>query len=122
EMVSRDLYAAYGPTETTVFASLHKVDPARSYERVPIGKALRNKDMYVLDEDLGKLEPGVVGEVYIGGNGLARCYHNRGGLTAERFLPDPYSETPGARLYRTGDLGRLLPDGEIEFIGRTDRQ
>ncbi|WP_162641254.1 non-ribosomal peptide synthetase [Streptosporangium sp. 'caverna'] len=122
EVVSRDLYAAYGPTETTVFASLHRVDPARSYERVPIGRVLRNKKMYVLDDDLGKLPPGVVGEIYLGGSGLARCYHHRGGATAERFLPDPYSETPGARLYRTGDLGRLLQDGEVEFIGRTDRQ
>lgn len=122
ELVSRDLYAAYGPTETTVFAALHKVDPARSYERVPIGRGLRNKELYVLDDDLGKLPPGVVGEIYLGGNGLARCYHRRGALTAQRFLPDPYSETPGGRLYRTGDLGRLLPDGEVEFIGRTDHQ
>jgi amino acid adenylation domain-containing protein len=122
EVVTRDLYAAYGPTETTVFASLHKVDPTRSYERVPIGRALRNKELRVLDDDLAELPPGVTGEIYIGGNGLAWCYHRRAGLTAERFLPDPFSAIPGARFYRTGDLGRLLPDGEIEFIGRTDRQ
>ncbi|HWO63368.1 MAG TPA: non-ribosomal peptide synthetase, partial [Umezawaea sp.] len=109
-------------TEATVFTSLHRVDPARSYERVPLGRALRNKVMHVLDDDLEELEPGVVGEIYLGGNGLARCYHHRAELTAERFLPDPHSEAPGARLYRTGDLGRLLPDGEVEFIGRADRQ
>jgi amino acid adenylation domain-containing protein len=122
KVVARTLYAAYGPTETTVFASLHKVDPARSYERVPLGQSLRNKVIHVLDDKLGKLPPGVVGEIYISGNGLARCYHRRGGLTAERFLPDPYSKTPDARLYRTGDLGKLLPDGEVEFVGRIDRQ
>lgn len=121
-VVSRDLYAAYGPTETTVFASLHKVDPARSYERVPIGRALRNKNLRVLGDDLAELPAGVTGEIYIGGHGLARCYHRRAGLTAERFRPDPFSATPSARMYRTGDLGRLLPDGEVEFVGRTDRQ
>ncbi|MFI5975403.1 amino acid adenylation domain-containing protein [Streptomyces sp. NPDC051452] len=121
-LVSRDLYAAYGPTETTVFATLHKVDTQRSYERVPIGRVLDNKNLYVLDAELGEVPPGEVGEIFLGGNGLARCYHNRAALTAERFLPDPYSRTPGGRLYRTGDLGRVLPDGEVEFIGRTDRQ
>ncbi|MFE3071908.1 non-ribosomal peptide synthetase [Streptomyces sp. NPDC059247] len=120
--VSRDLYAAYGPTETTVFATLHKVDPARSYERVPIGRVLDGKKLYVLDGDLREVPPGEVGEIFLGGNGLARCYHDRAALTAERFLPDPYSPEAGGRLYRTGDLGRVLPDGEVEFIGRTDRQ
>ncbi|MER8231136.1 non-ribosomal peptide synthetase [Streptomyces sp. NPDC094049] len=120
--VSRDLYAAYGPTETTVFATLHKVDTARSYERVPIGRVLDGKKLYVLDGDLREVPPGEVGEIFLGGNGLARCYHDRAALTAERFLPDPYSPAAGGRLYRTGDLGRVLPDGEVEFIGRTDRQ
>lgn len=122
KLVSRDLYAAYGPTETTVFATLHKVDPTRSYERVPIGRVLRNKNLYIVDERFNELPPGEVGEICLGGNGLARGYHNRAALTAERFPDDPHSRTPGRRLYRTGDLGRQLPDGEIEFIGRTDRQ
>jgi amino acid adenylation domain-containing protein len=121
-VVRRDLYAAYGPTETTVFASLHKVDPERAYQRVPLGRALRGKVLHVLDDDLRQLPPGTVGEIYLGGGGLARCYHRRGALTAARFLPDPYSAVPGARLYRSGDLGVRLPDGEVEFAGRTDRQ
>lgn len=122
ESVKRDLYAAYGPTETTVFATLHKVDPARSYERVPIGRVLDNKTLHILDDQLREVAPGEVGEICLGGNGLARCYHNRAALTADRFVPDAGSPVAGSRLYRTGDLGRLLPDGEVEFVGRTDRQ
>jgi amino acid adenylation domain-containing protein len=121
-VVAKELYAAYGPTETTVFATLHKVDPARSYERVPIGRALVNKNLHVLDAEQRELPPGEVGEIYLGGSGLARGYHNQPELTAQRFLSDPFSEAPDGRLYRTGDLGRRLPDGEVEFIGRTDRQ
>ncbi|GAA4760757.1 hypothetical protein GCM10023329_02420 [Streptomyces sanyensis] len=121
-LVKRGLYAAYGPTETTVFATLHRVDPARPYERVPIGRVLDNKTLSILDEELREVAPGEVGEICLGGNGLARCYHNRAALTADRFVPDPKPPVPGGRLYRTGDLGRLLPDGEVEFIGRTDRQ
>ena len=121
-MVSRDLYAAYGPTETTVFATLHRVDPTRTYQRVPIGRVLEKKKLSILDDDLREVPPGEVGEIFLGGSGLARCYHNRAALTAQAFVPDPEPGNPGGRLYRTGDLGRLLPDGEVEFIGRTDRQ
>jgi acyl-coenzyme A synthetase/AMP-(fatty) acid ligase len=77
--------------------------------------------MYVLDESLNLVPPGVVGEVYVGGVGVARGYANRPRLTAERFVPDPYGE-PGTRLYQTGDLGRVLPDGNVDFVGRRDGQ
>jgi amino acid adenylation domain-containing protein len=121
-VVSGAVYAAYGPTETTVFASLHTVDSGESYERVPLGEALSNKTMLVLDERLDELPIGEVGEIYLAGTGLARGYHNRPALTAERFLPDSLSGIPGARLYRTGDKGSRLASGEVEFFGRSDRQ
>ena len=120
------VYAAYGPTETTVYASLHFVPspdgngPAPS--RVPIGTALDGKAMYVLGPDLRPTPAGEVGEIYIGGLGVGRGYHRRARLTAERFLPDPFSAVPGRRMYRTGDLGCLLPDGTVDFHGRVDRQ
>jgi len=120
------VYAAYGPTETTVYASLHRV-PApdgngAELSRVPIGTALGGKTMYVLGPDLRPAPAGEVGEVYIGGLGVGRGYHRRAVLTAERFLPDPFSPVPGRRMYRTGDLGCLLPDGTVDFRGRVDRQ
>ncbi|MBP2329723.1 amino acid adenylation domain-containing protein [Kibdelosporangium banguiense] len=121
-VIGDTVYSCYGPTETTVFALAHKVDATGSYERMPLGSPLRNKIAYVLNEDLTEVPRGEVGEIYLGGTGLARGYHRRPALTAERFLPDPYSSAPGARLYRTGDLGRMLDDGEVEFIGRVDRQ
>jgi acyl-coenzyme A synthetase/AMP-(fatty) acid ligase/aryl carrier-like protein len=116
------VYACYGPTEATVFATLHEVDPNARYAHMPLGGALRDKIVRVLDAGLNQRPPGEVGEIYLGGSGLARCYHRRPALTAERFLPDPYAATPGARMYRTGDLGRLRHDGEVEFVGRADRQ
>jgi amino acid adenylation domain-containing protein len=116
------LYAAYGPTETTVYASFHLASPDEAPDRVPIGSPLAGKPMFVLDEHLEPVPDGQIGEIYIGGQGLARGYHRRPAITAERFVPDPFSERPGARLYRTGDLGRRLPDGELEFWGRVDRQ
>jgi amino acid adenylation domain-containing protein len=122
KVIGGTVYACYGPTEATVFATLHKVDPNGSYERMPLGGGLRNKIVRVLDGDLNQLPPGEVGEIFLAGSGLARCYHRRPALTAERFMSDPYSAVPGARMYRTGDLGRLLDNGEVEFIGRADRQ
>ncbi|WP_232241307.1 non-ribosomal peptide synthetase [Kutzneria sp. 744] len=122
KVIRNTVYACYGPTETTVFATLHAVDPDADYERMPLGGGLQNKIVRVLNAELDQLPVGEVGEIHLGGAGLARCYHRRPGLTAERFLPDPYSEVPGARMYRTGDLGRLLPNGEVEFVGRADRQ
>ncbi|MFI5587249.1 amino acid adenylation domain-containing protein [Amycolatopsis sp. NPDC051758] len=113
----------YGPTETVVGCSIYTVpddyDPARP---VPIGKPIANIRMYVLDSELRPMPTGVAGELYIGGVGVARGYLNRPDLTAEKFLPDPFSPRPGDRFYRTGDLARLLPDGNLEFLGRTDNQ
>ncbi|HEU0055532.1 MAG TPA: amino acid adenylation domain-containing protein, partial [Longimicrobium sp.] len=112
----------YGPTETTTFAITHEVrhveDGARS---IPLGRPIGNTRVYLLDPAGEPVPVGVAGELHIGGAGVARGYQGRAGLTAERFVPDPWGE-PGARLYRTGDLGRWLPDGTIEFLGRTDHQ
>jgi amino acid adenylation domain-containing protein len=121
-VTGQSAYAAYGPTETTVFASLHAIGAAAGYDRVPLGSGLAGKAMRILGPDLEELADGEVGEIYLGGEGLARGYHERPGLTADRFLPDPYASVPGARMYRTGDRGRRLPDGEVEFHGRVDRQ
>jgi len=112
----------YGPTETTVVATAGRV-PAGGRELHPsIGYPIRNTDVYVLDEHRQPVAPGAPGELYIGGAGLARGYLNCPDLTAERFVPHPFSVEPGARLYRSGDIVRLCPDGSLEFIGRADSQ
>ncbi|MBB1242184.1 amino acid adenylation domain-containing protein [Streptomyces durbertensis] len=112
----------YGPTETTTFATCHRVtDAAGPGAVVPIGAAMSGMRTEVLDRRLRPVPPGEVGELYIGGSGLARGYWNRPGLTAERFVADPLGE-PGARLFRTGDLVRVGPDGPLEFVGRGDDQ
>jgi amino acid adenylation domain-containing protein len=111
----------YGPTEATIDATWHESDHA--VERsLPIGRPIRNTRVYVLSARGEPVPVGVAGELYIGGAGLARGYLNRPELTAERFVEDPFNAVPGARMYRTGDLGRWLPDGTIEFLGRTDQQ
>jgi amino acid adenylation domain-containing protein len=113
----------YGPTETVVGCCIYEVTaegPAAG--PVPIGRPIANTQMYVLDARLCPVPPGVSGELYVGGTGVARGYVNRPALTAERFVPDPFSRETGARLYRTGDLGRHLPDGNLEFLGRYDSQ
>ncbi|NXY98117.1 amino acid adenylation domain-containing protein [Streptomyces sp. BR123] len=121
------LAAEYGPTEITVGNSAYflPADGAArgpvTTELVPIGRAIPNTTMYVLDEQLRPLPVGVPGEVWIGGTGLARGYAGRPDLTAERFLPDPYG-APGSRIYRTGDIARVLPDGNLDFVARTDHQ
>jgi len=115
----RRLINAYGPTEATICATLDAgVDPARP----TLGRPLPNVQVYVLDPRLEPAPWGVPGELYVGGAGVARGYLRRPDLTADRFVPDPFSEEPGARMYRTGDLGRLLPDGRLEFLGRRDDQ
>ncbi|WP_282504066.1 non-ribosomal peptide synthetase [Streptomyces rhizoryzae] len=115
------LAAEYGPTEITVGNSAYFIDGREDAELISIGRALPNTTMRVLDSRLRPVPLGSVGEVYIGGIGLARGYAHRAGLTAERFLPDPYGP-PGARLYRTGDLARVLPDGNLDFVSRADHQ
>ncbi len=113
------LYNAYGPTESTVVASFTRL---RVGEPIHIGKAVANTQLYVLGEARELLPAGTVGELYIGGDGLARGYLNRVQLTQDRFVPNPFSSNTGARLYRTGDYARYLPDGNMEFIGRVDEQ
>ncbi|MCC9308188.1 amino acid adenylation domain-containing protein [Kitasatospora sp. RB6PN24] len=112
----------YGPTETTTFATCHRMaDADRIGTRVPIGTAMAGMRTAVLDRRLRPVAPGEVGELHVGGSGLARGYWGRPGLTAERFVADPYGE-PGARLFRTGDLVRQTPCGDLEFVGRADDQ
>ncbi|XYI03830.1 non-ribosomal peptide synthase/polyketide synthase [Sorangium sp. So ce1128] len=119
----RRLVNGYGPTETTTFATWHLVtEVPEGATAVPIGTPIANTRAYVLDRHLEPVPIGVLGELYIGGPGVARGYLNRPELTAERFIPDPYSGEPGARLFRTGDLCRRLPDGTLDFTGRIDHQ
>jgi amino acid adenylation domain-containing protein len=111
----------YGPTETTVVATSALIPPTPPSGSHPtIGRPIDNTQVYICDESLNLLSPGEVGELYIGGAGVARGYVNSPELTARKFLPDPFSEKPGARLYRTGDRARLLPDGQLEYLGRVD--
>jgi amino acid adenylation domain-containing protein len=114
------LWNLYGPTETTVWATAYKVEPEGS--SVPIGRPIANTQIYLLDAHLQPVPIGVPGELHIGGIGLARGYLNRPEMTAEKFIPNPFSDEPGTRLYKTGDLARYLPDGNIEFLGRIDHQ
>ncbi|MEU5956289.1 amino acid adenylation domain-containing protein [Streptomyces sp. NPDC047525] len=115
------LAAEYGPTETSIGNSGSPVADTVTTELVPLGAPVPNTTMYVLNDRMRPVPVGVPGEVYIGGVGLARGYQRRPGLTAERFLPDPYGPA-GSRLYRTGDLARYLPDGTLDFLGRIDNQ
>ncbi|QXH58577.1 non-ribosomal peptide synthetase [Pseudomonas maumuensis] len=109
----------YGPTEATVVASAGEVRPGQVLH---IGAPVANARLYVLDAQGRQLPVGAVGELYIGGAGVARGYLNRPELTAERFLDDPFAQQPGARMYRTGDLVRWLPEGTLEYLGRSDDQ
>jgi amino acid adenylation domain-containing protein len=117
------LFNQYGPTETTVTATSGLVEPVGDGEALPtIGQPITGTTAYVLDTELQPVPVGVGGELYIGGAGVARGYLGRPDLTADRFVPDPFSARPGARLYRTGDLVRHLPGGTLEFLGRADAQ
>ncbi|HUZ00931.1 MAG TPA: AMP-binding protein, partial [Thermomicrobiaceae bacterium] len=117
-----ELWNGYGPTETTIRSSQWRCRRDWSDPTIPIGTPLANTTFYVLDRYRQPVPLGVPGELYIGGVGVARGYLNRPELTAERFLPDPFSPQPGARVYRTGDLVRYRPDGALEFLGRLDDQ
>jgi amino acid adenylation domain-containing protein len=116
----------YGPTEATVANSLYTTRPsdtdAFGTGLLPIGTPIANTSMYVLDGRMRPVPSGVIGQIYIGGHCLARGYERAPVLTAERFVPDPFSTEPGARLYATGDLGRVLLDGNVDFLGRADDQ
>ena len=121
EVLSTPLDNLYGPTEAAVEVTAWRCRPELS-PRVPIGRPIKNLRMYVLDRSFEPVPVGVIGELYIGGTGVARGYLKRPDLTAERFIPDPFSSDPGARLYQTGDLVRYRATGEIEFLGRADDQ
>ena len=114
------LWNMYGPTETTIWSAVRKVEPGT--DSVAIGRPIANTEIYLLDPHLQPVPIGVRGELYIGGAGVARGYLNRPDLTAQRFIPNPFSDRQGNRLYRTGDLARYLPDGNIEYLGRIDYQ
>ena len=120
QIANRRVHNMYGPTETTVWSATHTLNAKESV--IPIGKAIANTQIYILTNDLEPQPIGVTGELYIGGAGVTRGYLHRADLTAERFVPNPFSSLTGDRLYRTGDLGRFLSSGSIEYLGRTDNQ
>ncbi|HZN09468.1 MAG TPA: condensation domain-containing protein, partial [Pyrinomonadaceae bacterium] len=117
-----DLFNQYGPSEAAIDAVFWKCGREAGYGVVPIGTPIANKQIYILDKHLQPTPVGVPGELYIGGVGLARCYVNQPEMTAEKFVPNPFSEIGGERLYRTGDLARYRAGGVIEFMGRIDHQ
>lgn len=132
--VDRNFFNAYGPTECTIGPTYYLFDEDDLNESIgegigirdnltcPIGRPIKNMQIYLLDQDLQPVPFGIPGEMYIGGAGVARGYLNRPQLTAEKFIPNPYDKKGGSRIYKTGDLARYLSDGNIEFLGRTDYQ
>ncbi len=120
--LSAELYNMYGPTEATIDTTYWACEREWGGTAVPIGRPIANAQTYLLDRHLQPVPVGVPGELYVGGAGLARGYHARPGLTAEKFIPHPFSPVPGARLYKTGDLVRCRADGNLEFLGRKDHQ
>ncbi|NJP21134.1 MAG: amino acid adenylation domain-containing protein [Hydrococcus sp. CRU_1_1] len=122
---SAEVWNLYGPTETTIWSAIARVTTETLQHQqsiVSIGCPLANTQFYILDRHLQPVPIGVIGEMYIAGDGVARGYLNRAELTAEKLIPNPFSEKPGTRLYKTGDLARYRADGEIEYIGRIDHQ
>lgn len=113
----------YGPTENTTFSTCYAaLNVPKGAASLPIGKPISNSTTYILDANLKPVPVGIVGELYVGGDGVADEYFNRPELTAEKFVPDPFTRTTGAKMYRTGDLARYAADGNIEFLGRIDHQ
>ncbi len=115
-----DFFNAYGPTEATIWSTIHHVKNADG--PISIGKPIPNTQIYILDETLNSVPIGVRGEIYIGGVGIAREYLNRPDLTAERFIANPFDNSPSSKLYRTGDQARYRENGHIEYLGRADFQ
>ncbi|HEV2149835.1 MAG TPA: amino acid adenylation domain-containing protein [Longimicrobiaceae bacterium] len=122
ELPGVELHNLYGPTEAAVDVTYWRCGPGGGRSTVPIGRPVANTRTFVLDADLGPVPAGVPGELYIGGVQVGRGYLGRAALTAERFVPDPFSEAPGARMYRTGDRARWSAEGVLEFLGRDDHQ
>jgi amino acid adenylation domain-containing protein len=120
--LSAELHNLYGPTEASIDVTFWQCEPDDKRLIVPIGRAIANTQIYLLNAQLQPVPIGIAGELYIGGDGLARGYLGNPALTAERFIPNPFGTEPGARLYHTGDLARWLPDGVIEYLGRVDHQ
>ena len=123
----REVWNLYGPTETTIWSSVDRVGgpgggDRTAVDRITVGRPVANTALYAVDRDFRPAIPGLPGELLIGGDGLAQGYRGLPAMTAERFVPDPWSTEPGARLYRTGDLARLLDDGRVECLGRVDHQ
>jgi amino acid adenylation domain-containing protein len=117
-----ELHNLYGPTEACIDATYWTCKRGSHLQTVPIGRPIANTQVYILDRHLQPVPIGIPGELHIGGAGLARGYLNRPDLTEEKFIPNPFSDEPGARLYKTGDLARYLSDGNIQFLGRLDHQ
>ena len=122
ERLNAKLHNLYGPTEAAVDVTYWECKKESSLKIVPIGRPVANTQMYILDRNMQPVPVGVSGELHIGGVQVARGYLHRPDLTAEKFIPDPFSGNPKARLYKTGDLARYLPDGNIEYLGRIDFQ
>ena len=123
QLPQTQLINGYGPTENTTFTCCYAIEELdQTWVSIPIGRPILNTQVYILDQELQPVPVGIAGELYHGGEGLARGYLSRPELTAEKFVPHPFSRTGGERLYRSGDLGRWLPTGEIEFLGRLDNQ
>ncbi|MBD3307336.1 amino acid adenylation domain-containing protein, partial [candidate division KSB3 bacterium] len=117
-----ELHNLYGPTEAAIDVTFWHCLPASQRRIVPIGRPIANTQIYIVDAAFQPVPVGVPGELYIGGVNLARGYFARPELTAEKFVPNPFSQVPGSRLYATGDLARFLPDGTIDYLGRIDHQ
>ena len=122
ESIGAQLYNEYGPTEASVWTTVYACKPMPPGHAISIGRVISNAQIYVVDDEQRVVPIGVAGELYIGGAGVARGYQDRADVTAEKFVPDPFSAQAGSRLYRTGDIGRYRPDGNIEFLGRVDNQ